>query len=349
MKHRDILNAMGDIDFDLVEDAGRVTRKASIRRKVTRWSSLAACVCVVVVALVLVSHYANGGGYVDTDVYVDDVIYGTLSDDGGGNATTIELSFEHVCELTNDVISARYLGGWIENGKCFLEFEVLTCHKGDVDEEKVIIRWKQSIGDIYNVKVSGTYGAEVRVPFMKGKPYLLLLYHEAKSAYDDEYYAPITSSLIIPLNQIHNSKMYGDPLSEHMDNPGAMKSVNKLVRYVKKLAKNAPNISTPYKDYIKSISLEDIIIDTSYVLKVRVGPFPSGIVVTDVYKGDLKPGDEIRLIAFSDMVLKVGSEWIVVVDKGKYYDLPYYYFTSRQGVLDVSREEEIIELLSKKQ
>jgi hypothetical protein len=53
MKHRDIMNAMGDVDFDLVEDAGRVTRKTSIRRKVTRWSSLAACVCVVLVGAIL--------------------------------------------------------------------------------------------------------------------------------------------------------------------------------------------------------------------------------------------------------------------------------------------------------
>ena len=47
MKNRDILNAMGDIDFDMIEDAGRVTRKTSMRRKAARWSSLAACVCLV--------------------------------------------------------------------------------------------------------------------------------------------------------------------------------------------------------------------------------------------------------------------------------------------------------------
>ena len=59
MKHRDIMNAMGDIDFDLVEDAGRVTRKASIRRKVTKWSSLAACVCLVLVGVILLSQFRN--------------------------------------------------------------------------------------------------------------------------------------------------------------------------------------------------------------------------------------------------------------------------------------------------
>ena len=54
MKNRDIMNAMGDVDFDLVEDAGRVTRKASLRRKVTRWSSLAACVCLVLVGAAMI-------------------------------------------------------------------------------------------------------------------------------------------------------------------------------------------------------------------------------------------------------------------------------------------------------
>ncbi len=47
MKKRDIIDALNDIDFDMIEDAGRVTRKTSIRRKVTRWASLAACVCLI--------------------------------------------------------------------------------------------------------------------------------------------------------------------------------------------------------------------------------------------------------------------------------------------------------------
>ena len=47
MKNRDIMDAMNGIDFDMIEDAGRVTRKTSLRRKVARWSSLAACVCLV--------------------------------------------------------------------------------------------------------------------------------------------------------------------------------------------------------------------------------------------------------------------------------------------------------------
>ena len=47
MKNRDIIEALNGIDFDMIEDAGRVTRKASMRRKITRWSSLAACVCLI--------------------------------------------------------------------------------------------------------------------------------------------------------------------------------------------------------------------------------------------------------------------------------------------------------------
>ena len=46
MKNRDMIDALNDIDFDLIEDAGRVTRKTSMRRKIARWSSFAACVCL---------------------------------------------------------------------------------------------------------------------------------------------------------------------------------------------------------------------------------------------------------------------------------------------------------------
>lgn len=55
MKNCDILHALNDVDFDMIEDAGRVTRKSSIRRRVARWSSLAACVCVVLVGALLLS------------------------------------------------------------------------------------------------------------------------------------------------------------------------------------------------------------------------------------------------------------------------------------------------------
>ena len=53
MKNRDVIDALSNIDFDLIEDAGRVTRKMSMRRKVARWSSLAACVCLILAGALL--------------------------------------------------------------------------------------------------------------------------------------------------------------------------------------------------------------------------------------------------------------------------------------------------------
>ncbi|MBQ7398122.1 MAG: hypothetical protein IJW09_04775, partial [Clostridia bacterium] len=53
MKNRDVIDALNNIDFDLIEDAGRVTRKTSVRRKVARWSSLVACVCLVLAGALL--------------------------------------------------------------------------------------------------------------------------------------------------------------------------------------------------------------------------------------------------------------------------------------------------------
>ena len=59
MKNRDIMDAMNGIDFDMIEDAGRVTRKTSLRRKVAKWSSLAACVCVVLAGALLLPLLRN--------------------------------------------------------------------------------------------------------------------------------------------------------------------------------------------------------------------------------------------------------------------------------------------------
>ena len=59
MKNRDVIDALSNIDFDLIEDAGRVTRKMSMRRKVARWSSFAACVCLVLAGALLLSLLRN--------------------------------------------------------------------------------------------------------------------------------------------------------------------------------------------------------------------------------------------------------------------------------------------------
>lgn len=345
MKNRDVVDALNNIDFDLIEDAGRVTRKMSMRRKVARWSSFAACVCLVVVALVLISHYANGGGYVDTDVYVDDVIYGTLSDEGGGNASVYYAHFERICYFTNEVISARYLGGRIEDGKCYLEFQVLKRYKGDIEDETVVLRWRQSYSDIRCVKMAGASGTSIKVPFTKGKSYLLLLYHEAESVYSDEHYGMSCPYLIIPLNQIQNSVMYGVSLSEFMDNPKKMKSASRLIRYVKRLTKHTPDETIRFR-YVDSTALADIVEASTHVLKVKVikDNFHN-CIVTKGYKGEWEPQDHIDVMFPHDSEVKEGEEWIIIVQK----ETGPYYFTSRHGILNVSREEEIIELLSKKQ
>ena len=68
--------------------------------------------------------------------------------------------------------------------------------------------------------------------------------------------------------------------------------------------------------------------------------------VEKVYKGDANLQEEEVSIALAfpgSRRPEIGETWIVVVEQ--YPD--FYYLTSRQGVLDVSKEEEVVELLSK--
>lgn len=339
MKNNDIMAALNDVDFDMIEDAGRVTRKTSVRRRVARWSSLAACVCVVFAAWLLMTPP------VDRDVYTGDVIYGTLSDEEEGNTSVYYADFEGICYFTNEVISARYLGGRIEDGKCYLEFQVLKRYKGDIEEETVVLRWYQSYSDICCVKVADEYRTSIKIPFTKGKSYLLLLYHEAESVYSDEHYGMSCPYLIIPLNQIQNSVMYGVSLSEFIDNPKKMKSASRLIRYVKRLTKHTPDETIRFR-YVDSTALADIVEASTHVLKVKVikDNFHN-CIVTKGYKGEWEPQDHIDVMFPHDSEVKEGEEWIIIVQK----ETGPYYFTSRHGILNVSREEEIIELLDKKQ
>ena len=336
MKSNDIMTALNDVEFDMIEDAGRVTRKTSIRRRVTRWSSLAACVCVVIIAGLFMIRSE------DNDIYTGDVIYGTLSDEDGGNVSTDYANFELTCRYTNEVISARYLGGRIEDGKCYLEFQVLKRYKGDIEEETIVLRWRQSYSNICCMKVADEYGTSIKVPFTKGKSYLLLLYHETESVYSDEHYGMSCPYLIIPLNQIQNSTMFGVPLSRYMDNPQKMKSADRLIRYVKRLTKHTSDETIRFR-YVDSTDLADIVESSSHVLRVKVlKDYFHNCVVTKVYKGEWESQDYYINIMFPyDIELHKGEEWILIVQEG----MGIYYFTSRHGILDVTREQEIIELL----
>lgn len=346
MKNRDVIDALSNIDFDLIEDAGRVTRKMSMRQKVARWSSFAACVCLVLALIPVLfkpSSPPTPGDtetppIIDNDVYTDDILYGTISE-----ISTImaKRTFEEICQQANEIVSATYLGGWIEDGRCFLTFEILERYKGDANVDTVTFQWTRCSPVVY--------GESVSVPFMKGKPYLLILNRYGKSVYNDEFYKYSYSPLIIPLNQLHNSKLLDRSLADEIADPNAMKNAESLIQYMLKLAENAPNISCR-EIYISSDNLEDVIQGTSHVLKIRVDRLVGGYMyhctVEKVYKGDANLQEEEVSIALAfpgSRRPEIGETWIVVVEQ--YPD--FYYLTSRQGVLDVSKEEEVVELLSK--
>ena len=353
MKNRDIIDAMNGIDFDMIEDAGRVTRKISRRRKVTKWSSLAACVCLVLALIPVLFKPSvpqtpgdtdtppseDQPPIIDNDVYMDDIIYGMISE---SSTIIAKRTFEEICQQANEIVSATYLGGWIEDGKCFLKFEILERYKGDAKVDTVTFQWTRCAHVVY--------GESVSVPFMKGKPYLLILNRHGKSVYNDEFYTYGYSPLIIPLNRLHNSKIWDRSLAGEIADPNAMKNAESLIQYMLKLAENVPNIRYT-NTYISSDNLEDVIQGTSHVLKIRVDRLVGGYMyhctVEKVYKGDANLQEEEVSIALAfpgGRRPEIGETWIVVVEQDPDF---FYYLTSRQGVLDVSKEEEVVELLSK--
>lgn len=347
MKNRDVIDALNNIDFDLIEDAGRVTRKMSMRRKVARWSSLAACVCLVLALIPVLLRPLDPSTpgdtepppIIDNDVYTDDIIYGTISE---SSTIIVKCTFEEICQQANEIVSATYLGGWIEDGKCFLTFEILERYKGDANVDTVTFQWTRCAHVVY--------GESVSVPFMKGKPYLLILNRHGESVYNDEFFTYGYSPLIIPLNQLHNSEIWDRSLADEIADPNAMKNAESLIQYMLKLAENAPDIRHT-KTYISSDMLEDIIQGTSHVLKIRVDRLVGGYMyyctVEKVYKGDANLQEEEVSIALAfpgGSRPEIGETWIVVVEQDPDF---FYYLTSRQGVLDVSKEEKVLELLSK--
>ena len=246
-------------------------------------------------------------------------------------------TFEDTLNGTSSFLKAEFVSQEQVEGKVSYVFKVLDCYFGTAEEEFVHVR--KTVGE--------------EIVYADGKAYYLLLQHRGNTFSGDVYVVP-SWSLCLPVNDLSNATMYGELLLKH-SKIERLDTESDLISYVLDYFKNY-NISgdryfgTPY---VKSDKIEDIVLGSDVVLRVRISEKPLSpqsavnefykCTITEILKGDDEVGREFNAVFEKDSLM-VGEEYIItfnVTEPGFEYHL-----SSKLGIYDLSRQEEILQYLT---
>ena len=175
-------------------------------------------------------------------------------------------------------------------------------------------------------------------------------------------YAPDNSfrfsggNIVIDLDNLENSVMYAEPLSNHTTGLNLYGGVSRdeIIAYVRERTEgNPPRI----RDFIRSEAIEDIINGSPYVWIVEIGEarrLSSGTSVwmsTDIYfvtvieslKGDIVVSDELNTMFFADTVFP-GERHIIAVEPISEGSMSFD-FTSRNSLFRMDQLDEILAII----
>ena len=346
MTQEKLIDAITDLDSDILNryfdmKADLASKKKPRKRTWVKWVSVAACFALIIaVALPILNNITTPNPIVNGDN-----IYGVVNNiDNSMQYMTLE----ELCLHANEVVSARYLGGTIENGVCKLEFVIIERHKGVGNETSLHLTYQPSDNHIYDDYVFA--------PFEKGETYLLLLEKKSQTVYDKtDLYSFVSSQLVLSISNIANCSLYGESLEKHMksSNISAPQTTDQLINYILECSKNVPDEKSSELIYIQSTDLNAVISGSDYVVKATVGNCrftgSDGRVthyctIESSYKGDLKVATEIEVLFPKDAVA-IGDSFILIVNKFT-NTASSFILTSDNSIIDVSQEEIIIEIIN---
>jgi len=195
------------------------------------------------------------------------------------------------------------------------------------------------------------------ISYEQGHAYYLLLQLRG-DPYDGEFYCVPGGDVCLPVDTVSNATMHGESLMKHTKME-RLKTESDLLTYVLEYFKdhNIPEGRYFGMPFVKSDKIEDIVSGSELVLRVRIDEDVSyqGMVdrtrnlctVTEVLTGDAKVGQEIVII-FPKGSVMTGEEYIVALNLVSDSDTTYciYILSSRLGIYDVSRQEEILQYLT---
>lgn len=351
MTSEQIFRAMREIDVKFILDAApdKPVKKAISWQK---WITVAACFCLIVIgAIGYYNVVLRGASAADpeADKYHDRYVYGKVTSEHIDYSRS-EMTLEELSQHANEVVIAEYKGGVIENGKCILNFTVTERRKGSGTDADLRLPYLPSSDEVHNGFVVS--------PFEKGRSYVLLLEKKQPTAYDkDGLYSFVSSRLIIPYDNILEATLYGEEIANPQADGLQLNldaSAEYLISHILVWSQGVPDVEASDITYIPSDDLSEIIFGSEYVLKVRIGDGKYDLddrithtcTVEAEYRSAAEISGEIEVLFPKDAVAQ-GDTVILIVNKFPSTEKSFY-LTSEHGIIDISQEDIILEIINSK-
>lgn len=344
MTSEKLFRAMRDIDVQLILDAAPDLP----RKKTISWQkavTIAACFCIIVIGAIgyynVVLRGASAPG-------PEEYIYGKVSADNIEHSTQY-MTLEELCLHANEVVTAEYTGGVIENGKCMLAFTVKERHNGGGTETSLRLSYRPSEDEVHD--------GFIDAPFDIGRSYILLLEKKQPTVYDKtDLYSFVSSRLVIPCDNVLEATLGGESLKKHMAGFDMDEPIEAqfLIDYMLNCSRDVPDVETSAITYIPSNDPVEIISASDYVLKVKIGnsKYDAGDRITHTcqveteYKSASGISTDIDVLFPKDAVA-IGDTVIIIVNKFPSTEKSFF-LTSDYGIIDISQEDTILDLINSK-
>lgn len=268
-------------------------------------------------------------------------------------------TFEEVLSDCTDVIIATYKNSISYSDHYDHAFTIKERMTGIDNGEEITVFEKKYYGEVDYNDVSLKYDT-VDVKYEEGKQYLLLLRKRISIFQENDIYLFASDSLFIPINDFNKSKQYNEPLNKHIENKElASEFTSNDLTFVEMKSfiyeSTKSNATFTGMDYIRSEKPEDIINESTYIFKVKVGEQVTDVTaadreaflcnITNVIKGDSSLKDKTIDVLFLSGSVKTDNEYIVAVESYSENKL-YFIISSRNSVFETSKETEIISYIN---
>lgn len=233
------------------------------------------------------------------------------------------------------------------------QFQVLESLLGETSEDTIFVYCRHK-GLVHTSNGSKRYSYVADPFYEKGEIYYLPLKRKIDVYSEHDKYLADLALIKIPVSNIQNSTMYGEPLIEH-SKISSLETEQDVKNYIVEYLENNPNpdrLSYLGRDYIKSDDLNTIVDNSDYVVKIKVEDFYRETddqifyycTVKECLKGDLEVGEKIRVRFKKNDVIK---GWTYILTATEAYDSPkFLLYSAKDSVYTVLRENQITKYLS---
>ena len=256
-------------------------------------------------------------------------------------------NFERIVTDSTDIIKATYKGMNLSKGYYLVDFYVYDTIRGDIKNGILTIHYLPTNTTVLNADSPISYSTN-KILYKPEKDYLLFL-NRSNTVYTEGYFfEPAEASLIIPLAEsgepiIKDSKLYSQPLNEHLDN-SVFDGIEENA-FLDKVKITQNDYSQEGYRTIVTPKRDDVLKNAQFLFTVQIEEMEETpqvyyrslckCKVIETHKGEAS--EHIQAFLPTEKV-EIGKKYVIAVEKGQTNLLTedYYVPTSKNSVFDIS-------------